>query len=64
VLGHNVFGFEVFAKLREVMLEDLLEKLQNFFDLAIVEGVEGHNWEFGNHIAKGYKSLVLIHVKE
>jgi hypothetical protein len=64
VLWHDVFSFQVLTELGKVVLEDLLEKLQNLFYLPIIEGVEGHNWEFRNHVAKSHKSLMLIHVKE
>lgn len=44
------------------MLEDLLEKLQDLLDLAIVKAEEWHDWELGDHVAECDESLVLIHV--
>ncbi len=52
------------TKVRQIMLEDLLEKLKKLPHLSIVETVKGHDGEFGNHVAEGDKGLVLIHIEE
>ncbi len=46
------------------MLEYLLEELENLPHMQIVEGIEGHYWEFRYHIAKGHEGRVLIHVEK
>ena len=46
----------------EVVLEDLLEKLQDLFHLAIVKAEEWHDREFSDEVAECDECLVLIHV--
>jgi hypothetical protein len=53
----------VLTELRQIMLEDLLEELKDLSHMEVVEGVEGHDWEFGDHVAEGHKSRMLFHKK-
>lgn len=46
------------------MLENLLEKLEDLFYLAVIETIERHYRVFCDHIAEGDKGLVFFHVKE
>jgi hypothetical protein len=54
----------VLAEFWQVVLEDLLEELHDLSHLWLVEAIEGHYGELGNHVAECDEGLMFIHVEE
>ena len=64
LLRLDVLQLKVLAEFGKIVRKQLLVDLHDFPDEHIIEGVKGHDWVLGHHVAEGDKALVLVVHKE